>query len=233
MTIVATEDARGKKKDDSSSFGHKMLTKLGWSEGKGLGKNQHGMTNPLRAVRREEHLGLGATTDTHGGEGWSKTNSAFADVLKTLSAEHGKGSSSKDKKGKKKERKSDKKKRKDGEKKTLRLAQNKVQAGHARKMREAKDISNKSKEDMAAIFGIRPGDMPETSDKKEPKATTVTPIPSDDDVVAKEEKKDKKQKKEKKEKKEKKRTRSKSKDDDKNELDLSDVSHKQKKRRKE
>lgn len=39
--------------------------------------------------------------------------------------------------------------------KGIRLPQNKVQAGHARKMREAKDISNKSSADMAAIFGVK------------------------------------------------------------------------------
>jgi len=38
---------------------------------------------------------------------------------------------------------------------SIRLPQNKVQAGHARKMREAKDISNKSSADMAAIFGVK------------------------------------------------------------------------------
>ena len=37
----------------------------------------------------------------------------------------------------------------------VRLPQNKVQAGHARKMREAKDIRNKSAADMAAIFGVK------------------------------------------------------------------------------
>ena len=37
----------------------------------------------------------------------------------------------------------------------VRLPQNKVQAGHARKMREAKDIRNKSAEDMAAVFGVK------------------------------------------------------------------------------
>jgi hypothetical protein len=37
----------------------------------------------------------------------------------------------------------------------VRLPQNKVRAGHARKMREAKDIRNKSPEDMAAIFGVK------------------------------------------------------------------------------
>eukprot|EP00957_Ditylum_brightwellii_P158369 12054307-Ditylum_brightwellii.AAC.1 len=65
-------------------------------------------------------------------------------------------------------------------------------------MREAKDKSNNNKEDMAAFFGIHPKDMSETSDKKEPNATTVTPIPSAADDVAKEEKKSKKQKRRKK-----------------------------------
>ena len=37
----------------------------------------------------------------------------------------------------------------------IRLAQNRVQVGHARKMREAKDIKNKSAADMAAIFGVK------------------------------------------------------------------------------
>ena len=37
----------------------------------------------------------------------------------------------------------------------VRLPRNRVQVGHARKMREAKDIRNKSVEDMAAIFGVK------------------------------------------------------------------------------
>ncbi|KAL7554684.1 hypothetical protein ACHAWF_018200 [Thalassiosira exigua] len=37
----------------------------------------------------------------------------------------------------------------------VRLPQNKVQAGHARKMREAKDLRSKSAADMAAIFGVK------------------------------------------------------------------------------
>lgn len=42
-----------------------------------------------------------------------------------------------------------------GNRNGIRLPQNKVQAGHARKMREAKDIRNKSSADMAAIFGVK------------------------------------------------------------------------------
>ena len=95
MTIVASEDSRNAAwASDKSGFGHKMLAKMGWSEGKGLGKNKQGQTHNLRAIRREESLGIGASTDTHGSEGFSQTSSNFHGVLAKLNAEHGSGSSS-------------------------------------------------------------------------------------------------------------------------------------------
>lgn len=184
MTIVASEDGRNAAwASDKSGFGHKMLAKMGWSEGKGLGKNKQGQTHNLRAIRREESLGIGASTDTHGSEGFSQTSANFHGVLAKLNAEHGSGSSSgassdedsgsasgrssskKSKKEKKKRSKSSKKAKK-AEKKTkhrgkrdkdnkITLAQNRVAAGHSRKMRDAKDLSSKSDADMAAIFGVK------------------------------------------------------------------------------
>lgn len=184
MTIVASEDGRNAAwASDKSGFGHKMLAKMGWSEGKGLGKNKQGQTHNLRAIRREESLGIGASTDTHGSEGFSQTSANFHGVLAKLNAEHGSGSSSgassdedsgsasgrssskKSKKEKKKKSKSSKKAKK-AEKKTkhrgkrdkdnkITLAQNRVAAGHSRKMRDAKDLSSKSDADMAAIFGVK------------------------------------------------------------------------------
>ena len=95
MTIVASEDGRNAAwASDKSGFGHKMLAKMGWSEGKGLGKNKQGQTHNLRAIRREESLGIGASTDTHGSEGFSQTSANFRGVLAKLNAEHGSGSSS-------------------------------------------------------------------------------------------------------------------------------------------
>ncbi len=185
MTIVASEDGRNAAwASDKSGFGHKMLAKMGWSEGKGLGKNKQGQTHNLRAIRREESLGIGASTDTHGSEGFSQTSANFHGVLAKLNAEHGSGSSSgassdedsgsasgrnsskKSKKEKKKKKSKSSKKAKKAEKKTkhrgkrdkdnkITLAQNRVAAGHARKMRDAKDLSSKSAADMAAIFGVK------------------------------------------------------------------------------
>ena len=133
---------------DKSSFGHRMLAKMGWEEGKGLGKNKQGTVNNLRAVKRAESLGIGATTDLHGDEGFHVTKNNFLGVLERLKQEHDTG-----KMDKKKKKKRKKKATKDSE--GITLAQNRVNAGHARKMRESKDLSKKSKEDMAAIFGMK------------------------------------------------------------------------------
>jgi Pin2-interacting protein X1 len=176
MTIVATQDTRNSEWA-SSSFGRKMLEKMGWKgDGVGLGKNQQGTSTHLRAVKRAESLGIGAETDAFGDSGWQQTNAAFHGVLANLKKEYSSNNSTSDdaddsKEARKKRKKEEKKRKKKEEKRRakaaadggasndgrsgIRLAQNKVQAGHARKMREAKDIKNKSAADMAAIFGVK------------------------------------------------------------------------------
>jgi hypothetical protein len=136
-----------------------MLEKMGWKgDDHGLGKNQQGTTTNLRAVRRAESLGIGAETDAFGDKGWDDTSRGYAGVLANLQKEY--GDDIEKKKEKKRKRKEEKRAAKgessdDGKASGLRLAQNKVQAGHARKMRDAKDIRNKSAEDMAAVFGVK------------------------------------------------------------------------------
>lgn len=136
-----------------------MLEKMGWKgDDHGLGKNQQGTTTNLRAVRRAESLGIGAETDAFGDKGWDDTSRGYAGVLANLQKEYGDGIEKK--KEKKRKRKEEKRAAKgessdEGKASGLRLAQNKVQAGHARKMRDAKDIRNKSAEDMAAVFGVK------------------------------------------------------------------------------
>lgn len=146
-----------------------MLEKMGWKgDASGLGKNQQGTTTNLRAVRRSESLGIGAETDAFGDKAWDGTSKNYAGVLANLQKEYGGdvcSSVKKEKKRKRKEEKRAKKKTAAGDESSddnvggggssLRLAQNKVQAGHARKMRDAKDIRNKSAADMAAVFGVK------------------------------------------------------------------------------
>jgi plasmid maintenance system antidote protein VapI len=160
MTIVSTKDTRNAAwSQNPSSYGRKMLEKMGWKgDDHGLGKNQQGTTTNLRAVRRAESLGIGAETDAFGDKGWDDTSRGYAGVLANLQKEY--GDDIEKKKEKKRKRKEEKRSAKgessdEGKASGLRLAQNKVQAGHARKMRDAKDIRNKSAEDMAAVFGVK------------------------------------------------------------------------------
>lgn len=46
-------------KEVKSKFGAKMLEQMGWQKGKGLGKNEDGMTDCIQIKRREENQGLG------------------------------------------------------------------------------------------------------------------------------------------------------------------------------
>lgn len=172
MTIVAATDTRNSQWAQSDSFGKKMLQKMGW-KGDGLGKNQQGTSQNLRAVRRAESLGIGAQNDSFGEAGWAETSRGFHGVLAKLKAEHGGGSDGDDSKEARKKRRKEEKKRKKREEKRrakeaasregssgssddgIRLPQNKVLAGHARKWRQAKDLKSKSAEDMAAIFGVK------------------------------------------------------------------------------
>merc|ERR1712194_907207 len=91
--------------------------------------------------------GLGSTTDHQGFDGWEKTNSNFQSVLTSLRKNHCKVDTTTTlEKNKNKTIQSRKK---------LVLAKNKVTAGHARKMRQSKDLSCKRPEDLSAIFGDR------------------------------------------------------------------------------
>ena len=46
-------------KEVKSKFGQKMLEQMGWQKGKGLGRNEDGMTECIQIKRREEGAGLG------------------------------------------------------------------------------------------------------------------------------------------------------------------------------
>lgn len=158
MVIVETEDHRNAGwAKDTSNFGHRMLSKMGWKQGQGLGKDRTGSSTHLRGVRRaDETLGLGATTDAHGGDGWSRTNEGFRGVLQNLREQHGTTTTTGGNDDDEPETSRSESRKKSKRTKSLTLARNRVSAGHARKMREAKNLSTKSREDVAAIFGVVP-----------------------------------------------------------------------------
>lgn len=143
MTIVATEDTRNLEWR-KSNVGATLLQKMGWKEGQGIGKRSTSGTSALRALRRQDGLGLGAKIDSQGG-GDSERSDHFSSVLQKLQSQHSTSFETDS---------SEKKKKKRKETQALILAQNRVNAGHSRKLRESK-FGARSAEDMAAIFGNR------------------------------------------------------------------------------
>ena len=89
-------------KNDKKRFGYKFLSKFGWNEEKGLGKNETGITSAVKIKRREDELGLGMEklTDGAGNKGWNQTTNGFNSVLESLKSEYGNKNSA-DKKAKK------------------------------------------------------------------------------------------------------------------------------------
>ncbi|KAJ3054670.1 PIN2/TERF1-interacting telomerase inhibitor 1 [Rhizophlyctis rosea] len=73
--------------DDKSKFGLKMLEKFGWSEGKGLGVNQDGITQHVSVRLKEDNLGVGADRRTV--DNWLDNNSAFDQLLQSLATTTG------------------------------------------------------------------------------------------------------------------------------------------------
>ena len=67
-----------------------MLTKMGWTEGKGLGKKEDGMATHVKVKKKNDAMGLGADgPDCLGRQGWSETSQSFGDVLASLATAYG------------------------------------------------------------------------------------------------------------------------------------------------
>lgn len=157
MSIIASEDSRNMHWT-KGSIGSKLLLKMGWTEGTGLGRDRQGTAVALRAIRKQDSGGIGAQdADITGNQGWNQTTDSFSHVLRTLKSQHSSVSvnnnDSNDSTNEADNGGTAGATTKKKKKKKLVLAQNKVTAGHSRKMREAKDLRNKSDADMAAIFG--------------------------------------------------------------------------------
>lgn len=87
---VQTSDTLNRSwKNDKSKFGFKMLQKMGWTEGKGLGKNEDGMAEHVKVAKKSNNLGLGAKSDSTGAESWASTAISFNGVLEALGKAYG------------------------------------------------------------------------------------------------------------------------------------------------
>mmetsp|Transcript_600 Transcript_600/g.1538 ORF Transcript_600/g.1538 Transcript_600/m.1538 type:complete len:242 (-) Transcript_600:194-919(-) len=75
--------------NDKSKFGYKMLVKMGWTDGKGAGKNEDGRAAHVKVDKRADLLGLGSNDDVAGNTAFLGQISNFNDVLQSLNQSHG------------------------------------------------------------------------------------------------------------------------------------------------
>ncbi|ELK17533.1 PIN2/TERF1-interacting telomerase inhibitor 1 isoform X1 [Pteropus alecto] len=149
--------------NDDSKFGQRMLEKMGWSKGKGLGAQEQGATDHIKVQVKNNHLGLGATINNE--DNWIAHQDDFNHLLAELNTCHGQektdSSDNKEKKSFSLEEKS-------------KISKNRV---HYMKFTKGKDLSSRSKTDLDCIFGKR-------QSKKTPEDDSSPTIPDGDETSA-------------------------------------------------
>ncbi|XP_017777466.1 PREDICTED: PIN2/TERF1-interacting telomerase inhibitor 1-like [Nicrophorus vespilloides] len=119
---------------DESKFGQKMLEKMGWSKGKGLGSKLDGMVDHVKVSYKNDSKGMGFQDN---GEQWTQHEDQFAALLKELNnSEDAVQPKQEDSKLNLEERSKKSKKR-----------------VHYHKFTRGKDLSRYSQKDLANIFG--------------------------------------------------------------------------------
>ncbi|XP_051792933.1 PIN2/TERF1-interacting telomerase inhibitor 1 [Acanthochromis polyacanthus] len=127
--------------NDDSKFGQKMLERMGWSKGKGLGRTEQGSTDHIKVSVKNNNYGLGANASHE--DNWIAHQDDFNELLAQLNNCHSQNNSNEsaadDQKGFSLEEKS----------KTSR------KRVHYMKFTKGKDLSSRSETDLNCIFGKR------------------------------------------------------------------------------
>ncbi|XP_019740622.1 PIN2/TERF1-interacting telomerase inhibitor 1 isoform X2 [Hippocampus comes] len=126
--------------NDESKFGQKMLERMGWSKGKGLGRSEQGAIDHIKVKVKNNSYGLGANGSQE--DNWIAHQDDFNDLLAQLNNCHGQNSTetqSEEQKGFSLEEKS-------------KTSKKRV---HYMKFTQGKDLSSRSSTDLNCIFGRR------------------------------------------------------------------------------
>jgi len=153
-------DPQNKKwSQDKSKYGMKLMKKMGWEEGKGLGSDMSGQTEHIKVFQKTNNLGIGATKKTM--DNWLDNTNAFSELLKKLNERVESGNVSDDDSSK-------------DDKKPIAYGR----LYHRKKFLRNKIVSNYDKENLDMILGVRsssntatPVTSEDESEKKKKKST--------------------------------------------------------------
>jgi len=136
-----SEDPRNTRwANDTSKFGYQMLTKMGWSEGKGLGHKENGALSHIKVKSRKSNAGVGMKKSHD--DDWISHQDDFNALLSQLNQ----GGTDSDKKISSLEQR-------------VKMSKKKILYT---KFVKSKDLSNASTHDLACIFGQRSKSAPST-----------------------------------------------------------------------
>ncbi|KAM6355796.1 PIN2/TERF1-interacting telomerase inhibitor 1 [Podargus strigoides] len=139
---------------DESKFGQKMLEKMGWTKGKGLGAQEQGNTEHIKVQVKNNTLGLGATINYE--DNWIAHQDDFNQLLAELNDCHGQGETESSVNNQKKAFSLEEKSK--SSKKRV----------HYMKFAKGKDLSSRSEDDLSCIFGKRQKSMKTQEDITSP-----------------------------------------------------------------
>ncbi|XP_044232596.1 PIN2/TERF1-interacting telomerase inhibitor 1 [Thunnus albacares] len=152
--------------NDDSKFGQKMLERMGWSKGKGLGRSEQGSTEHIKVKVKNNSYGLGTSVSHE--DNWIAHQDDFNELLAQLNNCHGQSNNTEpppeEQKGFSLEEKS-------------KTSKKRV---HYMKFTKGKDLSSRSETDLNCIFGKRTKSATEqdqesnSSDSQGEKETTTT-----------------------------------------------------------
>lgn len=127
--------------NDDSKFGQKMLERMGWSKGKGLGRGEQGSTEHIKVKVKNDSFGLGANASHE--DKWIAHQDDFNDLLAHLNSCHGQNGNNDPP---------------PEEEKVFSLEEKSKTAKrrvHYMKFTKGKDLSSRSEKDLNCIFGKR------------------------------------------------------------------------------
>ncbi|XP_047493274.1 PIN2/TERF1-interacting telomerase inhibitor 1-like [Penaeus chinensis] len=130
---------------DENKFGQKLMEKFGWSKGKGLGREEQGMTDCIKVLTKDNKKGIGFKGSD---DEWIKHYEGFESVLANLNSDNSQENSA-----------SNSAANSDNEKKDTSSLERRSKGSKARvhyhKFTRGKDVSRYNSDDIACIIGSK------------------------------------------------------------------------------